>query len=99
MRLFSVTAFLTVSRKSEDSSPNTIRPLQSTTKIPSFVCVASFSCIDNSSLSRRGEPAGCGTPGRTHQTIACRSVLASILDKANGEPILLPSRIIVSSGS
>src|SRR5271154_653269 len=45
MRLFFDTASLTVSRSSEDSSPKTIRPLQSTTIIPSFVRVATFSCI------------------------------------------------------
>src|SRR5271155_778761 len=45
MRLFSVTACLTVSRSSEDSSPNTIRPLQSTTRTPSLVRVVTLSCI------------------------------------------------------
>src|ERR1700687_1852608 len=48
MRVFTVTAFFTVPRNSEDSSPNTIRPLQSTTRIPSFVRVASFSFISTS---------------------------------------------------
>src|SRR5258706_14183460 len=45
MRLFSEIAFLTVSRSNEDSSPKTIRPVQSTTRTPSFFRVASFSCI------------------------------------------------------
>src|SRR5580700_330915 len=45
MRLFSVTACLTVSRSSEDSSPNTIRPMQSITRIPSLVRVVILSCI------------------------------------------------------
>src|SRR5208282_1801608 len=45
MRLFSNNVFLTVLRNREDSSPNTIRPLRSTTRIPSFVRVASVSFI------------------------------------------------------
>src|ERR1700722_10163352 len=63
MRLFSDTAFLTVSRSREDSSPNTIRPLQPTTRIPSLVRVASFSCMDtplpptSNSVGIRAAPA------------------------------------------
>src|SRR6266852_5824737 len=77
MRLFSDTAFLTVSRSSEDSSPNTMRPLQSTTRTPSLVRVASFNCIR---ILLSGQQYSAGTrplPHLSHQPIACAAVLAS----------------------
>src|ERR1035441_8799033 len=49
MRLHSDKAFRTVLRKSRASSPYTIRPLQSTTRTPSFVRVASVSFMERSS--------------------------------------------------
>src|SRR2546422_1555902 len=47
MRLFSGIAFFTVSRSSDDSSPNTIRPLHCRTRIPSTVLLVIFNCMDN----------------------------------------------------
>src|SRR5216684_1183494 len=76
MGLFSDSAFLTVSRSSEDSSPNTIRPLQSTTRTPSFVRVASFNCIKDPPERPPLLPEP-DRPRMSHQPIACAAVLAS----------------------
>src|SRR5271154_4588298 len=80
MRLFFDTASLTVSRSSEDSSPKTIRPLQSTIRIPSFVCVASFSCIKTLLCDGPNHiPVETPLPHLTHQPIACAAFLASCI--------------------
>jgi len=99
MRLFSDTAFFTVSRMSDDSSPNTMRPVQSTTTIPSFVFVANLIAFKRSFVCP-AIPQDQPVPALrvTHQPIACALLLASLLGKClpAGMP---PSRIIVSSGS
>src|ERR1022692_4178885 len=91
MRLFSGTAFLTVSRNSEDSSPKRIRPLQSTTRIPSLVRVANVSFIGTLLCGLHQTPL---EPDRsrttvTHQPIGCRAVLASFLPAISRPPYVV----------
>jgi hypothetical protein len=49
-------AFFTSSRKSDDSSPNTIRPLHPIAKIPSTVRFVTFNCMNTSSAVHRLYP-------------------------------------------
>src|ERR1700722_1506166 len=80
MRLFSGTAFFTCSRSSEDSSPNTIRPLHSITKTPSTFLLAIFSCMNSPLKQPQSNPQRPARPhvSLTDKRIACASVLASL---------------------
>src|SRR5579864_6918815 len=88
----SAMAFFTSSRNSEDSSPNTIRPLHSRARIPSTVRFCNFNCID-SPLWPAGillRPSHIRQILR-HQPIACERALQALFASDGRESITLLS--------
>src|SRR5947209_19848326 len=83
MFLFSLINFLTVSRRFADSSPNTIRPLQSTIKTPSMVRVLILSCTGTSwGLRKQGH---CSPQSLSLRRLWCKQFVVNWrIDGASG---------------